>query len=81
MSIDSQTIETPLARAFNEVDASRYIGMSISFLRQSRMDGIRESRTPGPPFVKIGRAVRYLRDDLDTWLESYRQEPRYRDES
>jgi hypothetical protein len=81
MSMDSQTIETLLTRALNEVDASRYTRMSISFLRQSRMDGIREGRTPGPPFVKIGRAVRYLRDDLDTWLESYRQEPRHGDES
>jgi hypothetical protein len=77
MSRDSQTIETLLARAFNEVEASRYTGMSISFLRQLRMKGVRKSCPPGPPFVKVGRAVRYLRDDLDTWLESYRQEPRH----
>jgi predicted DNA-binding transcriptional regulator AlpA len=39
------------------------------------MDGMRENRTPGPPFVKVGRAVRYLVEDLDAWLERYRQEP------
>jgi hypothetical protein len=62
-------------RAFNEQVAARYIGLSRSFLRQSRMDGIRENRTPGPPFVRIGRAIRYLVDDLDAWLNKYRQEP------
>jgi predicted DNA-binding transcriptional regulator AlpA len=63
-------------RALKEPEAAEYISMSESFLRQSRMDGIRENRTPGPPFVKIGRAVRYLREDLDAWLEGYRQEPK-----
>ena len=58
-----------------EPEAAQYLSMSTSFLRQSRMDGIREHRTPGPPFVKIGRAVRYLVEDLDTWLKKYRQEP------
>jgi predicted DNA-binding transcriptional regulator AlpA len=63
-------------RALRDPEAAHYIGMSESFLRQSRMDGIRENRTPGPPFVKIGRAVRYLVEDLDDWLKQCRQEPR-----
>ncbi|MBA6231742.1 MULTISPECIES: DNA-binding protein [unclassified Colwellia] len=46
-------------------------GMSRSFLRQSRMEGNRENRTPDPPFIKIGRAVCYLKDDLDNWLDSF----------
>ena len=29
-------------------------------------------RGGGPPYVKRGRAVRYLRRDLDRWLESLR---------
>jgi predicted DNA-binding transcriptional regulator AlpA len=62
-------------RALRDPEAAHYIGMSESFLRQSRMDGIRENRTPGPPFVKIGRAVRYLVEDLDDWLKKCRQEP------
>ena len=64
-------------RALIEGEAAEYIGMSVSFLRQSRMDGMRENRTPGPKWVKLGRrSVRYLIEDLDGWLESYRQEPR-----
>lgn len=49
--------------------AARYIGMSESWLRQSRMLG----RSDGPPFLRMGtRAVRYLRADLDRWLEQRR---------
>jgi predicted DNA-binding transcriptional regulator AlpA len=58
-------------RVFSEIETAEYIGMSRSFLRQSRMEGNRENRTPAPPFIKIGRAVRYLKDDLDNWLNSF----------
>jgi len=58
-------------RALSEIETAEYIGMSRSFLRQSRMEGNRDNRTPAPPFIKIGRAVRYLRDDLDNWLNSF----------
>ena len=59
-------------RAFTTAEASQYIAMSESFLRQARIDGERENRTPGPPFVKIGRSVRYLKQDLDDWLERHK---------
>lgn len=55
-------------RALTEVETAEYIGMSRSFLRQSRMEG---NRTPAPRFIKIGRAVRYLVEDLDSWLDSF----------
>ena len=58
-------------RALSELETAEYIGMSRSFLRQSRMEGNRDNRTPAPPFIKIGRAVRYLKDDLDNWLNSF----------
>ncbi|WP_351124333.1 DNA-binding protein [Shewanella sp. T24-MNA-CIBAN-0130] len=58
-------------RALSEIETAEYIGMSRSFLRQSRMEGNRENRTPAPPFIKIGRAVRYLKEDLDLWLDSF----------
>lgn len=59
------------SRALSEIEAASYIGMSRSFLAQSRMDGKRDNRTPAPPFIKIGRSVRYLREDLDHWLNSF----------
>jgi predicted DNA-binding transcriptional regulator AlpA len=58
-------------RALSEKETSEYIGMSRSFLRQSRMEGNRATRTPAPPFLKIGRSVRYLKEDLDNWLDSF----------
>lgn len=58
-----------LKQAFTEREAAQYICMSRSFLAQARMEGHRATRTPAPPFIKIGRAVRYLRKDLDQWLD------------
>jgi predicted DNA-binding transcriptional regulator AlpA len=62
----------PASPIVNEAITAEYIGMSISFLRQSRMDGRRKGRTTGPSYIKIGRAVRYLISDLDAWLEEHR---------
>ena len=54
--------------ALTEREASNYVGMSMSFLRQARMEGNRQGRTPGPPFIKLEKSVRYLISDLDAWL-------------
>ena len=62
-----------VSRVLKEADAARYIGMSISWLRQSRVTGNQDA----PPFVKIGRSVRYLREDLDAWLEQRRRGSTY----
>jgi len=58
-------------RALSEAQAACYIGMSRSFLRQDRMNGHRENRTPGPRFIRIGKRIRYLVDDLDAFLEAH----------
>jgi hypothetical protein len=70
----SQFARPPKQRLLTEKQAAPYIGMSRSFLRQSRMNGRRLNRTPGPPFLKIGRKVLYLADDLDAWLLAHRRE-------
>lgn len=62
------------SRLLTEKQAAPYIGMSRSFLRQSRMNGQRQNRTPGPPYLKIGRKVLYLAEDLDTWLLEHRHD-------
>ena len=62
-------------RAFTEPEAAEYIAMSRSFLRQSRMNGDRPDRTPGPKFIRIGkRAFRYLIEDLDTWIDQFKSD-------
>lgn len=55
-----------------EKEAAKYIRMSRSFLSQDRMNGHRAGRTPGPRYMKLGRAVRYHKDDLDDWLNNRR---------
>ena len=56
-----------------EKEAARYIGMSVAFLRKSRMEGRRKNRTPGPPYLRIGgRSIRYSLRDLDAWLLEHR---------
>lgn len=61
-------------RALSEIETAEYICMSRSFLRQSRMEGNRTNRTPAPKFIKIGRSVRYLIEDLDNWLDSFHKQ-------
>jgi predicted DNA-binding transcriptional regulator AlpA len=62
-----------MKRALTEIETADYIGMSRSFLRQARMEAnqFKANQTSAPPFIKIGRAVRYLREDLDAWLDSF----------
>jgi len=79
MTVQEKTPRMPVGRAPNhrlltETQAAPYIGMSRSFLRQSRMNGKRQNRTAGPPFLKIGRKVLYLADDLDDWLLEHRHD-------
>ena len=59
---------TTRSQTLPDREAAIYIGMSESWLRQSRVTG----NPDAPPFLKIGRSVRYLRSDLDIWLEHRR---------
>lgn len=54
--------------ALKPIESARYIGMSPSWLAQARMRGDPEA----PPYLKIGRSIRYLRSDLDQWLAERR---------
>jgi excisionase family DNA binding protein len=45
--------------------AAQYIGMSPRFLEKRRLEG------GGPPFIKVGRAIRYRETDLDQFLEDH----------
>jgi hypothetical protein len=66
----SQLNRSPQAKTLPSQAAARYIGMSDSWLRQTRMAG----RNDGPPFLRMGaRTVRYLPTDLDRWLEERRR--------
>ncbi len=56
--------------SLNEAEAASYLGISVSALRKSRMNGPRANHLPPPPYVKLGRRVIYRVADLARFLES-----------
>lgn len=55
---------------FTSSEAAFYIGLTESYLRQQRSQGNPDQ----PPYLRIGRTIRYRRSDLDDWLEAHRCE-------
>jgi excisionase family DNA binding protein len=52
---------TRMREHLNTEQAAEYLGVSESWLAGSRVRG------DGPPFYRLGRAVRYIRSALDAW--------------
>jgi predicted DNA-binding transcriptional regulator AlpA len=48
-------------------EAARFMRVSESWLAKARMRG------DGPPYVQIGRAIRYQQSDLITYIRSRRR--------
>jgi excisionase family DNA binding protein len=51
-------------------EAANYLGLSASYLNQLRVLGVKGGKIESPPFIKIGRAVRYRRIELDEWVKN-----------
>lgn len=73
----AQIKDTALPAAMTEKEAASYLAVSPQFLRQSRHYGNRPGHAEGPPFIRLGggRSIRYLREDLDCWLQTHRCYP------
>ena len=56
--------QTTTSPNFNTKSAAHYLNVQASTLEQNRWKGT------GPPFVKIGRSVRYRKADLDAYLDA-----------
>ena len=50
-------------RLFKPIEAAHFLGLSQSWLAKLRLTG------DGPPYMKVGRQVRYSRADLMSWAE------------
>jgi len=53
------------ALAVDTDGAARHLGLAVSTLEKMRVYG------DGPPFVKLGRSVRYRIGDLETYLAQH----------
>ena len=47
------------------------INISASALQKARCEGVTGSRTPMPPFIKIGGRIRYRLADIRMWVEQF----------
>lgn len=50
------------------IEVAVLLGISVSTLEKWS-----STRRDGPPFIKVGRLVRYRRSDVEQWLSSRRQ--------
>jgi hypothetical protein len=64
---------SPAPRDLDEKDAAKYIGRSVSFLRECRYGGKSRSKDRGPKYTRVSpRCIRYPVYELDKWLENCR---------
>jgi hypothetical protein len=73
MPLDSNEPAVAPVRAINEAltesDAAARLGLKVATLRAWR------HQRRGPAFVRLGRAIRYLANDLDEFLKANRHRP------
>jgi excisionase family DNA binding protein len=53
-----------LPRLLSAKEAAELLNVSVSWLAKARMRG------DGPPFIKVGRSVRYSEVALQQWMKS-----------
>jgi predicted DNA-binding transcriptional regulator AlpA len=46
-------------------EAAKFLKISVSWLAKARMNG------NGPPFVRVGRSIRYSRSALIRWMTTH----------
>ena len=53
-----------------ETEAASALGVSVSYLRKGRCEGLLKHRTPAPPFVAVGGRRYYRTSDLKSWVDN-----------
>ena len=66
---------TDSTRLLTDRQISQRYGLSFHTLRKLRVRG------GGPPFIKIGRSVRYRSSDIEAWMIAAERTGRRRDSS
>jgi predicted DNA-binding transcriptional regulator AlpA len=67
----NMTVQTTKPGAFERLltakDAATFLRVSLSWLAKARMRG------DGPPFIKIGRSIRYSESALLQWTKAHQR--------
>jgi excisionase family DNA binding protein len=66
MQMTSQTAAKPILQLvlLTTKEAARFLKVSVSWLAKKRMRG------DGPPYLKMGRSIRYTETALLQWMKS-----------
>ena len=56
-------------------EAAAYTGFSEVYFRKGRANTTTGNAIPHPPYIRVGRAIRYQRTKLDIWMNQFRVEP------
>lgn len=69
VKVETQIVDfsTPV-ELLDEKAVSRITGRSPEWLRAARAG---RGSIPGPRFIRLGRAVRYTRADVEAWVEAH----------
>ena len=64
-----------------EDEVAEWLNISVTTLRAWRCNSRKPTITDGPPYVKLGAAVRYSKPDVEEWLEGcvYTETPHRKD--
>jgi hypothetical protein len=57
----------------NPPQAAEYLGFSLSTLNNSRYSGLLGG-VKSPPYIKLGKSIRYQRSTLDEWLSQFQEQ-------
>jgi hypothetical protein len=60
----TQTPTTPVILLLTPKEAAKVLKVSLSWLAKARMHG------DGPPFIRVGRSIRYSQPSLLQWMKS-----------
>ena len=54
----------------SELEAAKALGVAHGTLKAARLHRLESNPLRELPHVRIGRSVRYRRDDIETWIEA-----------
>lgn len=70
---DGQMHKNPTG-LLTEREACKFLKVSRDFLARRRMKVLPANASPGPPYIRMGRSIKYCLADLRAWIAANRHE-------